>query len=48
MEIKRPFVTADALNRMPSLFVCGADVGGIADAAQTALNLLGAKKAALM
>lgn len=44
MEIKRSFLTASALNQMPSLFVFGADVGGIADAAQTALNLLGVKK----
>ena len=44
MEIKRASLTVDAISRMPSLFVFGADIGGIADAAQTALNLLGAKK----
>ena len=44
MEIKRASLTAETVAQLPSLFIFGADVGGISDAAQTTLNLLGAKK----
>ena len=44
MEIKRASLTQNTVSNLPSLFIFGADVGGIADAADTVLKLLGVKK----